>query len=1077
MCFANPYKKLSVYLIYCILMIIWLTTTNECYAQTKNTSLYQLDSATQMRVDPTSNLQNFSNLFFQNSNKQSHHNLNRPISWKPMHGGSCGDTSSRISIVKDSFSFSTRFPCLARDGNLLISGNCGNYLQSNRQAGGYIVKSDIYGNAIWSKFYDSINHIQNNFINYYNLLELIDGGILLAGFVYDGPSGNQDILLTKVDANGNVIWSKDYYSRKWGQGSGTTDFFESKCLKQDPVSGDLYILSPSIIDGVYVIKLDASNGNIIWSNMYNPQGFSADPGGIIFKDDALIIVGSSIDNFYSYIFACKIDKTNGDTIFTRSLSVTDTLAKGFTDLHELQELGQGQFALSGQLRGHFRFMYDGTVPLYQAGVVILDTNFNFISGYSFLNNILSNSFNTTTVYPDGTGLFTMFHYLTNNTGDWYYTEFDNGSILRERVCHGQNYQNPNRSIQISNRGNMMVSNVIDSVDRHSTVVITKMHLSDTSSDCLGHTTNNTFIEPILYGNPWYVRDSIKRNVILERRVIEITASPLALGNPQPFCKQLSFCDTVKLTLSANTTCPNTPVTVIARKNKECGSPVRFDLDTAALKSFTVINDSTYELVFKTAWQGYLHASIEGCTLHSDSVALTVFPAVTSLWLGNDADICPGNQIVLNAHDGFSSYLWQDRSTDSTFTATAPGTYHVTVSNSCIGQLTDTIIINAHMPAPFWIGNDTTICKGSIATLTAPSGFTNYQWSAAVPVPNPGNMSVQVNPSSNTDYIAKAEESANCFVYDTVSVIVKPVPAIQLGNDTSFCQGGHVLLNAGPGFVQYNWSDGSTQQSLQVSQIGEYRVTGTTPDNCIATDTFDVVDVFPPPVVNLGSDSIICINSNRILDAGAFRNYAWNNGASSQTITVNDTGLYILHVTDSHYCAGTGSLHITLKATLPSGFLPGDTLVCNYGTTRLQTTKKFAAYLWSTGQNSSYIDVAEAGQYWLQATDINHCIGTDSINISKKQCLEGLYVPTAFSPNNDASNDGFAPRLFGNAIYFDFTVYNRYGQTVFSSNSQATKWDGTFKGKAQPSGTYVWICNYQLAGKMHQIKKGTVVLIR
>ncbi len=93
------------------------------------------------------------------------------------------------------------------------------------------------------------------------------------------------------------------------------------------------------------------------------------------------------------------------------------------------------------------------------------------------------------------------------------------------------------------------------------------------------------------------------------------------------------------------------------------------------------------------------------------------------------------------------------------------------------------------------------------------------------------------------------------------------------------------------------------------------------------------------------------------------------------------------------------------------------------------------------------------------------------------CLEFLQVPTAFTPNNDNKNDFFKPLISGTLLQYSFVIYNRWGKMIFFSKEPLKGWDGTVDGIQQPLGTYVWICNYQLAGQSFFSQKGTVTLIR
>jgi gliding motility-associated-like protein len=87
------------------------------------------------------------------------------------------------------------------------------------------------------------------------------------------------------------------------------------------------------------------------------------------------------------------------------------------------------------------------------------------------------------------------------------------------------------------------------------------------------------------------------------------------------------------------------------------------------------------------------------------------------------------------------------------------------------------------------------------------------------------------------------------------------------------------------------------------------------------------------------------------------------------------------------------------------------------------------------------------------------------------------VPTAFTPNGDGLNDLFKPILSGNITRFNFSIYNRWGEKVFETQSPGQGWTGKLNGVPVANGVFIWYCQYQLAGQAAKIKKGTVMLIR
>lgn len=100
-----------------------------------------------------------------------------------------------------------------------------------------------------------------------------------------------------------------------------------------------------------------------------------------------------------------------------------------------------------------------------------------------------------------------------------------------------------------------------------------------------------------------------------------------------------------------------------------------------------------------------------------------------------------------------------------------------------------------------------------------------------------------------------------------------------------------------------------------------------------------------------------------------------------------------------------------------------------------------------------------------------CTAQDSMLITM---IAGLYIPTAFSPNNDGLNDKWRIPFIDAQANAHLTVYNRYGQIVYQSQNAKVEWDGTYKGKAQPQGTYKFNLTFSDG---RQSISGTIVLVR
>jgi gliding motility-associated-like protein len=116
--------------------------------------------------------------------------------------------------------------------------------------------------------------------------------------------------------------------------------------------------------------------------------------------------------------------------------------------------------------------------------------------------------------------------------------------------------------------------------------------------------------------------------------------------------------------------------------------------------------------------------------------------------------------------------------------------------------------------------------------------------------------------------------------------------------------------------------------------------------------------------------------------------------------------------------------------------------------------------------------------WYKVTAKNDagCLDSDSVYI-KVNPLPGIYVPTGFTPNRDGKNDLFRPTLTKEYTLQEFTLFNRWGEKIYTTSQKEAGWDGYFKGMIQETGAYIWILRATDTrnGEKYALK-GTFVLI-
>lgn len=359
----------------------------------------------------------------------------------------------------------------------------------------------------------------------------------------------------------------------------------------------------------------------------------------------------------------------------------------------------------------------------------------------------------------------------------------------------------------------------------------------------------------------------------------------------------------------------------------------------------------------------------------DTIDITVLPGPV-VNLGADQDLCPGATTSLDAGPGFLSYLWNTGANSQTINVTTPGQYVAIVTdfNGCQGR--DTVIVNG-LPDPSPnLGADTSFCVGGSVLLDAGAGLSSYNWST-------GATSASINVSTPGTYSVSVVDANGCPGADTIVIGVNPLPVVSLPADTTVCPGEIAAFDPGSGYIGYNWSTGSTNQSISVSAPAVYTVTVTDANGCQNTASRNLFN-FVPPSPNIGGGSALCSSSNLTLNAGAgYVSYDWNTGATTPSISVSFPGVYSVTVTDANGCTGTDLVNVTLNAP-PTVSIGNDTTICSGTTLNLDAGNPGASYIWNTFATTQSISIGTGGTYTVTVTDANGCTGVDQIQIGIQQ---------------------------------------------------------------------------------------------
>jgi gliding motility-associated-like protein len=230
----------------------------------------------------------------------------------------------------------------------------------------------------------------------------------------------------------------------------------------------------------------------------------------------------------------------------------------------------------------------------------------------------------------------------------------------------------------------------------------------------------------------------------------------------------------------------------------------------------------------------------------------------------------------------------------------------------------------------------------------------------------------------------------------------------------------------------------------------------------------------------GCDSIITLNFtlsdavNSIDIQTSCVSFTWIDGITYTTS--NNTATYTILNGAYDGCDSIVNLNLIISSDIPIS-LGQDIYTCEE-TVSLSPGTNFSSYLWNNGSNNSTLTTDEYGIYQVTVTDLDGCTGFDEIEVHE-DCPSYIWIPKAFSPNNDSKNETF--KVVGyNIEDFTLKVFNRWGNLLFETNNIDNGWDGTYKGSQVPTGIYAYKVDYSYSEKSNIISEsvaGSVTLLK
>ncbi len=494
------------------------------------------------------------------------------------------------------------------------------------------------------------------------------------------------------------------------------------------------------------------------------------------------------------------------------------------------------------------------------------------------------------------------------------------------------------------------------------------------------------------------------------------------------------------------------------------------------------------------------ATFSGCE-GTATIDITVNPLPVVTATASETIICEGEEITLTG-GGADTYVWDLGVTDGVpFTPGELGviTYTVVGSDDVTGcENTASIDVEVEaVPTVTATASATDICEGESVTLTG-GGTDSYVWDGGATdgVPfTPGTTGTIDFTVTGTDATSGCENTA------TVSVTVHETPLVEANaTTTEVCIGESVTLT-GSGADSYTWTGGIFDGvSFTPGALGSttYTVTGTTAFGCTASATIEISVIDCEPVLpDFTMKNPMCVGDCiTILDAstgGTVVSWDWDFGGAvdpttsteqNPEICVTTAGSYTIQLTTT---SATGATEVAVEELIvnenPMIDAAEDTIVDLGGSAVLvANTLSSGSFTWTPDQ---YVDCStcqftsadprESTTYTVTLIDDNGCTAVDTVMVLVN-FVEGVGVPTGFSPNGDGNNDVlYVKGLALESLHF--VVYNRYGEVVFETTQQSIGWDGTFKNRDENPGVFTWVLHYEFINGNSGVQKGNTTLVR
>lgn len=504
---------------------------------------------------------------------------------------------------------------------------------------------------------------------------------------------------------------------------------------------------------------------------------------------------------------------------------------------------------------------------------------------------------------------------------------------------------------------------------------------------------------------------------------------------------------------------------------------------------------------------------QGC-IGQASIDVTFFE-IPDADAGDDIALC-GTEIDLSANPSLGTGTWTGPADISFLDINDPnsgsesslyGSYTLTWTEDSNGCIDSDVVIVDYLEIPVAVaGADEELCINSSVTLGA-SGGDSYEWSPITDLDQSDVADPVASPTDTISYVVTVSLANGCSANDTMTVNVNPLPIVDAGEDAGYlCSEDSIQLQATPGFVGYQWFPSSGLSNAQIADpfVGpipdldqlleeDYIIFVTDSMGCQNSDTVKIT-VNPIVPTEAGSDTIICQGEPVLLGASpvspAGTEFAWfptvaMNDSTLENPTVNPivTTTYTVNTSNS-ICTGEDEITVMVEESPELQMSLDETPSCTGLSVRFYNEgDQSLTYLWDFGDGSTSDEESPSHQYSFNALYVVSLTGTSDMDCVYEitELIDAqdftnyfeLETPNVFTPNGDGVNDVLDINVTGQIQdCMSMEVFNRWGQVMFISSGNNTKWDGrTQAGELVLPGVYFYFVEFNGASF-----KGTIEVL-